>query len=117
MSNYRLLLRRQGREEQAQQLTQRIEQSTDPSPFRWLALGDQSFQSGDYRQALRYYQTAIERAPYLHHGYAGKGKTLFKLGRKGEAKQALAMALQHTHEDEQEELYRAKLAILTDPES
>ncbi|WP_417346828.1 tetratricopeptide repeat protein [Ferrimonas sp.] len=116
LSNYRLLLRRQGRAEEAEQLTRRIEQSRDPSPFRWLSLGDQSFESGDYQRALRYYDTAIERAPYLHHGYAGKGKALFKLGRKEEAKQALALALQHTHEDEQEDLYRAKLAILAEPE-
>lgn len=116
LSNYRILLRRQGREEEAAQLTKRIEQSGDPSPFRWLSLGDQSFRSGDYPRALRYYDTAIERAPYLHHGYAGRGKTLFKLGRKGEAKQALSLALQHTHEDEQEDLYRAKLAILAEPQ-
>ncbi|WP_028109784.1 tetratricopeptide repeat protein [Ferrimonas futtsuensis] len=116
LSNYRLLLRLQGREEEAEQLTRRIERSTDPSPFRWLSLGDQSFESGDYQRALRYYDTAMERAPYLHHGYAGRGKALFKLGRKEEAKQALALALQHTHEDEQEDLYRAKLAILADSE-
>lgn len=110
--NYQLLLRAQGRTKQATQLQQRLELLDDPSPFPYLRLGDEAYAQNEYDSALRFYQKSIEKAHYLPHGYVGAAKAYYATGKLRAAKEHLKMALQHTHDSAEEQLFRAKLASL-----
>lgn len=111
--NLRFLLKTQGRFDEVEQIEQKIAKLEDPSPFHWYDLGLDYYEQGRYRQAVLAFDKMIERAPYLHFGYAGKGRALYQLGRKKAARDNLALALQHTHEDKTEALYQAKMSALS----
>ena len=98
---------------EAEQLQNRIDNAKDPSPFRWVTLGNEHYKNKDYRRALKYYSKAIELAPYIPQGYAGKAKTLYLLGEQHQAKEALTLALEKVHQPELERLYQAKLTMLS----
>lgn len=111
LTNYQLLLVKQNKTKAAEQLQTKIDNATDPSPFRWLTLADEHYNNQKYFEAIKYYKKVIEIAPYLHHGYAGTAKSLFALDKKGASKKFMEIALEKTHEAKQEKLYKAKLAI------
>ncbi|QYJ91271.1 transglutaminase domain-containing protein [Shewanella halotolerans] len=113
LTNYKLLLANQGRQDEAASLQRRIDQAQDPSPFRWLMLANDYYQGADYHTALRYYTKAVELAPYMPQGYAGRAKTLYLLGKQAEAKEAITLAIDKTHQVDLERRYQAKLALLS----
>lgn len=113
LSNYHLLLRSQGRTQEADKINIILEQADDPSPFRWLTLADEALAQGKLTRAEWYYEKTIEKAHYLPHGYAGAAKVAYLKGHKSTAKALLEMALQRTHDDKHERRYQAKLAALT----
>jgi len=112
LTNYQLLLIKQNKTTEAEQLQTRIDNASDPSPFRWLTLADEHYNNQKYFGAIKYYKKVIEIAPYLHHGYAGTAKSLYALDKKGASKKFMEIALEKTHEAKQEKLYKTKLAIL-----
>lgn len=112
LTNYQFLLVKQNKTIEAEQLQDKIDNASDPSPFRWLALADERYNKKQYFTAINYYKKVIEIAPYLHHGYAGTAKSLYALDKKGASKKFMEIALEKTHEAKQEKLYKAKLAIL-----
>ncbi|WP_042145468.1 MULTISPECIES: hypothetical protein [unclassified Pseudoalteromonas] len=111
LTNYQLLLVKQNKTIEAEQLQIKIDNAADPSPFRWLTLADEHYNNQKYLGAIKYYKKVIEIAPYLHHGYAGTAKSLYALDEKRASKKFMKIALEKTHEAKQEKLYKAKLAI------
>ena len=75
-------------------------------------MASENFTNGHYILAIKYYSKVIEISPYLHHGYTGTAKALYKLKKNAAAKKFITIALEKTHEAKQEKLYKAKLAIL-----
>ncbi|QYK02556.1 tetratricopeptide repeat protein [Shewanella psychrotolerans] len=60
--NYQVLLTRNDRYIGADLLHNRIDNAKDPSPFRWVTLGNEHYENKGYRRALKYYNKAIELA-------------------------------------------------------
>lgn len=112
LSNYHLLLTRQGRINEANAIKQTLDKTDDPSPFHWLKLADEALAENKLNRAQRYYQKVIEKAHYLPYGYEGLAKVYYLKGRVREAKKYFNMALQRTHDDNTEKRYEAKLAAL-----
>lgn len=112
--NYSLLLRAQGREQQARAVRSRIETSADSSPFDWLYLAESSLNRGRYEAAIRYFDKVIAVAPYLHQAHAGIGRAYALTGKPKLAEKAFERALMNTHDNDSEAKYQAKLSILSE---
>jgi tetratricopeptide (TPR) repeat protein len=59
---------------------------------KYLALGNQAFQNGQYREALIDYRKALQSDPKFGEAYYGVGKTEFRLGHAVESLAALTRA-------------------------
>lgn len=112
--NYQLLLSSQGRNDESTKLQARLEQLDDPSPFPYLRLADEALARSDVDLALKFYNKTIDKAHYLPHGYVGAAKAYFAKGKFREARKQLHKAIERTHDGNDEKLFRAKLASLTD---
>ena len=112
LKNYRQLLLNQSRLTEATAIEGRLSGLDDPSPLNWLSLAEDAYLSGEYRQAIQYFDKAIRLAPYLHNPYFGKAKSYFKLGEPTLAEQSLQLARDHSKKDEQSLLYERKLIAL-----
>lgn len=110
--NYRVLLVSQHRLDEAKKLEDKLLTLDDPSPFRWYEVATDAFNAGNYTRASRLFDRVIEKAPYLHFGYAGKARAAMALNRPSEAEELFQMALERVWDDSTEQLYRAKLSIL-----
>lgn len=110
--NYRVLLISEGRLEEAKILEDKLLTLDDPSPFRWYEVATDAFNADNYARAYRFFNRVIEKAPYLHFGYAGKARAAMALNRPSEAEKLFQMALERVWDDSTEQLYRAKLSIL-----
>lgn len=116
-TNLRYLLNSQGRHKEVAEIESKMETLEEPSPFYWYDIGLRYLAQERYSRALVAFDKVIQKAPYLHFGYAGKGRALYQLGQKRAAKENLELALERTHKDKTEALYQAKLAALEIKES
>jgi tetratricopeptide (TPR) repeat protein len=114
MKNYYLLLVSQDRNEEATELNQRLLTMEDPSPIHWFNVAVNSYDSSDYNNAIRYYNRAIEIAPYLHEAYLGIALSYYQLGQYGRAERAFNRALNNVKPEDigTRDLYQAKLNAL-----
>ena len=80
LKNYRALLMYQGRNQEADQLTQQLARLNDPSPYPWLDLADEAFDRGNYKEARSFYKKSIRLGRHLKGGYLGLAKTWCRLG-------------------------------------
>ena len=113
LSNYHRYLIKRERFADAAEVQSKIIEIDEPNPFDWLQMADKSMDNGDYATALKYYDRVVELAPYLHHGYFGRGKAEFMRGNPRRAKAAFTKAAELAVEPETQEIYRAKLSALT----
>ncbi len=112
MKNYRVLLAQQGRNDEARTIERQLRQMEDPSPFNWLLLARDSVDDGDYDSAVRYYNRALELAPYMHEGYVGMAQAYYEAGEYDEARAAMSEAIRRTMRVSTREAYEHKLAAL-----
>lgn len=112
LKNYRTLLLTENRVEEAAKLTQAIDTIDDPSPYGWMSLADDAYQRGQYRGAIKYYQKAVDMAPYLQYGYLGLAKSWYQLGNAKRTQEMLLKARENNFNSHNEQLYKAKLAAL-----
>ena len=112
ISNYIILLEMEGRLLEVQALRQKIDQLDDQNPYRWYDMANRYFQEGDFRRALKYYQRAVDIAPYLHEGYFYLAKTYHQLGKAQLSEIAIKKALEMSYLPEDRHLYQAKMLIL-----
>jgi Tfp pilus assembly protein PilF len=113
LKNYRTLLKRQGRINEARGITQRIAKFEDADPFEWWSLAEGAYGEENYSDALMYYKKSVEIAPYLHEGYFGMAKTYYQLGRIDSAETAMASAVENASRKEFRNLYEVKLQVLS----
>lgn len=114
LKNYRVLLNDQGRDAEAAEMNRRIALYKDADPFEWWFLAEDAYGEEKYSDALSYYRKSIEIAPYLHEGYFGMAKTLYKLGRMDSARTAMRQAIENANRPKFRTLYEAKLRALSD---
>lgn len=113
LKNYRILLLEQGRYEEAKQLTEKIAQYDDPSPFNMMTMANTAYNDGDYSSAITFYNKAVKLAPYLHEGYFGLAKSHYMLGHMDAAKRYMQEAADHALQTGTRSLYQAKLMVLS----
>lgn len=113
LKNYRILLREQGRYDEVNQISEKIENYDDPSPFNMMQLAGEEYNNGNYSRAIHLYRKATEIAPYLHEGYFGLAKSYYQLGNIVAAERNLRYAEEHAFKMSTKSLYQAKLMVLT----
>lgn len=112
MKNYRVLLTGQGRVDEAREIERQLRLVEDPSPYHWLQLARDSYADGDYASAVRYYNRALDLAPYMHEGYVGMAQAHYEAGEFDAAQQAMGEAIRRTMRVSTREAYEHKLAAL-----
>ncbi|KAA9130200.1 tetratricopeptide repeat protein [Marinihelvus fidelis] len=112
LKNYRVLLASQGRVAEARQVEARLSRMEDPSPFNWLQLARDASDEGQFDDAVRFYNRALELAPYMHEGYAGMAQAHYAAGEVEQARQAMDEAIRRTMRVSTREAYEGKLAAL-----
>lgn len=112
MSNYALLLDNQNRAEDARLIRQKLLDYPDNNPYSWLKLGHEAYQRNMDDMAIRYYNKAMELAPYLDEVYFGLAKSHYRERQYASAARAMKMAAEKSWEQSERELYYAKLAAL-----
>jgi Tfp pilus assembly protein PilF len=114
LKNYHLLLTSQMRTAEAAAIEQRLNSMEDPSPFHWFLLARNSYDMKDFAAAIRYFDKALEIAPYLHEAHLGKAQSFYQMGALTETKRALKMAIMNVDRSSTRSLYEAKLMALAD---
>jgi tetratricopeptide (TPR) repeat protein len=112
LKNYHNLLTNLGRTEDAVSIEKRLQTLDDPSPFHWIQIARSAYESGEYQQAINYFNRAISLAPYLHEAQLGIAQSLYKTGELQGAKKALEAAIEKAQKRSTVSLYEAKLASL-----
>ena len=112
LRNYRALLIEQQRFEEAESINKSLAELDEPSPFDWLHVAQDAYDGGDYRDAIAFYERAVEIAPYLHESYAGMAKAHYMLGNRVSAKRELKKAKKFSQHKSVQLLYQAKLTAL-----
>ncbi len=113
LKNYHLLLSSAGRIEEAERIEIQLNSMNDPSPFNWFQLAVLAYDEGDFIKAIRYYNKAIELAPYLHEAHLGIAQSNYQVGRLRSAENALKRALDNVYKVSTRNLYQAKLVSLS----
>ena len=111
-NNYAILLEATGDSEAAKALRASIVNYNDKTPYAWLKLGYESAQKNNDRAAIRYFNKAIELAPYLDELYFALAKSLYRERRYSQAAEAMKTAAETTWKKSKRSLYYAKLSAL-----
>jgi len=114
LRNYSIFLKRQGRSAEARKIDTKMAQLAEPNPFDWIYAGQEAYNDGEFKRALRLFNKSVQLAPYLHEGYFGLAKAHFRLGNLKNAEQELELALSHATRSSTRRMYEAKLATLSD---
>ncbi|XOV81164.1 MAG: tetratricopeptide repeat protein [Aestuariibacter sp.] len=112
LSNYKVLLEQRGETDKAHVLAQKLLELNDPNPYAWIKAGHEAFQQEQYHVAMRYFQKAIDDAPYLDDAYFGLAKSHFARNEFRQAAEAMEIAAEKAFEESERSLYYAKLATL-----
>ena len=90
--NLSVVLRMQGAEDLAQTMLELLDRRDNKNPFTYLSLGDQSFDSGRYEEAARYYQRAGKLGRELAEARAARGLAALEMGELRAARKWLKRA-------------------------
>ncbi len=110
LRNYVVLLTSQGRHAEIDQLRALLSNLEDDNPFSWVVAGRNAMSAGEYREAVRYFQRALEIAPYLHEAHAWSAIAYLHLGKRERAERALEQAVENAARKSTRALYETKLA-------
>lgn len=112
LKNYHILLTSQGRSEEARDVNRRLLSMDDTSPIHWFNVALNSYDSNDFNGAIRFYNRALEIAPYLHEAHLGIALSYYQLGNLRRAEYAFAEALSNVSDISTKDLYQSKLNAL-----
>jgi tetratricopeptide (TPR) repeat protein len=112
LKNYRVLLSALNRAEEAERLQRQLNKLADTSPFHWLQLARESYDAGEYADAIHYYRRALALAPYMHEAYLGVAQAQYESGNNEAAVSSLQKALDNVFRPSTRKLYKAKLYAL-----
>ncbi len=112
LANLASLLERGGRSSEAQALTRRLAQIEGYPPYHFFNLGMEALRSGELRTARSMFSKEVDRAAYQHEFHYWLAVTDYALGDLRQAREHLALALQHSTTPSARERYTAKLELL-----
>jgi len=112
LSNYIMLLKTENRFDEAEHYQEKLSQLNDPNPFNWLEQAYIAKRNNKINRAIRYYQKALVKAPYLNQAYLGLYHIYHEKGHYAKARGMLKQALEWTYEIEQRKQYKLKLYSL-----
>ncbi|WP_448546912.1 tetratricopeptide repeat protein [Thalassotalea fusca] len=109
LNNYVILLRAQGRGEEAMIYQEQLDSLYDPNPYNWIDLAEKQLEQDLLQDALSSYNKAIRLAPYLQEPYIKAYRILLAQGRPMKAEQYLQSSLKWVFEPEQRSQIKYKL--------
>ena len=112
LRNLEPLLLALGRPLEAQALARRIAAIEPVPPYHYFDLGLAALKAGDNDMAVAHFAREVKRAPYNDEFRFWLGVAHLRLGRLGDAREHIALALDHSTRREMREVYAAKLAHL-----
>jgi len=112
MSNLAKLYKRQGREEDAAQYLDRVEDFQKKNPYYHFSLGEQAYESRQFEQAIEHYKAALKRNSKEHNFHFALAKTYSKVGNVSEAIDHLKKAHRYAPSGPGKNRYSQKLEIL-----
>lgn len=112
MGNLLLVLRGQGRTNEAEQLALQLNQLQPTAPFALYKQGMQAMRDGDYRKAKRLFEQEINRGVDYHEFYFWLAIAHLNLGETGAARRQLERALEYSTTRDQFAIYSTKLQRL-----
>lgn len=112
LRNLEPLLVALGRPLEAQALGRRIAAIEPHPPYHYFDLGMAALKAGDFDGAVLHFAREVKRAPYNDEFRFWLGVAHLRLGRLGDARQHIALAVDHSTRHDMREVYAAKLAQL-----
>ncbi|HEX7641346.1 MAG TPA: hypothetical protein VF472_03945 [Burkholderiaceae bacterium] len=112
LSNDSLALKAQGRTAEAAAVAARLAQIQPNPPFYYFTLGVHAMQQRDYKTAKMEFTKEVNRASYNHQFHFWLALADYNLGEFDETKKQLTYAMENSPNDQQHDLYAAKLAAL-----
>jgi tetratricopeptide (TPR) repeat protein len=112
LSNESLALKAQGRNAEAAAVAAQLAQIQPNPPFYYFTLGVHAMQLRDYKTAKAEFTKEVNRASYNHQFHFWLALAEYNLGEFNESKRQLTYAMENSPNDQQHELYAAKLAAL-----
>jgi len=112
LRNYRSLLQRQGRQDEARVIDEKLKVIDDENPFIWLHAANEAYDDSDYKGAIELYEKVLEKASYLHQAHFGIAKSKFMQGKFRAAEVALEKAMEEAFDENSKSIYEAKLHML-----
>lgn len=112
LRNLEPLLLALGRLQEAQALARRIAAIEPTPPYHYFDKGMLALKAGDFDQAVTDFAREVKRAPYNDEFRFWLGIAHLKLGHLGDAREHIALAVDHSTRGDMREVYSAKLAYL-----
>ncbi len=117
MSNLAALYSRLGRERDAKSYQARVRKFQQRNPYYHFSLGMHSYESGDFREAIDHFRSAVRLKPSEHNFYLAMAKAYLQLGQKDKASSNLKQAAKNAPDQASKQRYNEKLAILASLQS
>ena len=112
LRNLEPLLLALGRPLEAQALARRIASIEPTPPYHYFDLGMAALEAGDFDAAVAHFGREVKRSPYNDEFRFWLGIAHFKRGHRGDAREHIALAVDHSTRGDLREVYSAKLAHL-----
>ncbi|TDF38143.1 tetratricopeptide repeat protein [Alteromonadaceae bacterium M269] len=111
--NLAILLDGIGEKRQAKEIKEKVERKRFENPYYHLMLGDQEFNRGNWRAAIKYYRKAIRLDDGPHEFYFGLAKSYYKLGNIERSEEYLRLAKRHSSLEQDKQHYQGKLNLFS----
>lgn len=112
LRNMEPLLLALGRPQEAQALARRIAAIEPTPPYYYFDKGMVALKAGNFDDAVVHFAREVRRAPYNDEFRFWLGIAHLKLGHLGDARENIALAVDHSTRGDMREVYSAKLAYL-----
>jgi len=117
LENYELLLRLNGRYDEARALEERVTKLDDPNPYNWLEAAYIAKREGNEGKAILYFNKVIQKAPYVTEAYRQLSAIYRHQGKTRLAKSTLKASLKWTYDTDEKKQIKYKLYGYTQKQS
>lgn len=109
LSNYIVLLEKQGRQAEASEYREQMETLEDPNPYIWLEQAYLAQNQDDHSGAISYFHKVIKLAPYVHQAYIGLYQSYMKKSKPILASKALEAGIEWAYAPKERKQFKYKL--------